>query len=144
MSKLREAAQQVLDAWENPNYDLMQQFKREQAIAALRAALSEEKKQQEMQYCLSPEQFQVIGVLVEGLLRAGAKISAKDPKTCLQSMPDGSINCGLDICYASPPKREWVGLTDAEIREAYPLVSNRPVTDFARAIEAKLKEKNHG
>ena len=38
-------------------------------------------------------------------------------------------------------KREWVGLTDEEIREAF-----HPLHDtglqFARAIEAKLKEKN--
>ena len=40
-------------------------------------------------------------------------------------------------------KHEWVGLTDEEIREAF-----HPLHDtglqFARAIEAKLKEKNNG
>jgi hypothetical protein len=38
-------------------------------------------------------------------------------------------------------QREWVGLTDEEIREAF-----HPLHDtglqFARAIESKLKEKN--
>ena len=44
-------------------------------------------------------------------------------------------------------KREWVGLTEEEINSVR---HNRdwtaPWTDttFARAIEAKLKEKNHG
>ena len=41
------------------------------------------------------------------------------------------------------PQREWVGLTDEEIYDSY----NEPRSDsemvaFARAIEAKLKEKN--
>ena len=51
-----------------------------------------------------------------------------------------------------PPKREWVGLTDEEIkqielslrqynsRDTYDL----SLKDFAKAIEAKLKEKNNG
>jgi hypothetical protein len=39
----------------------------------------------------------------------------------------------------SESKREWVGLTDDEINEAWD--SN---LSFARAIEAKLKEKNNG
>jgi lipoate-protein ligase A len=38
-------------------------------------------------------------------------------------------------------KREWVGLTDEEIKQC---VDSRDgfVEDFARVIEAKLKEKN--
>jgi hypothetical protein len=39
--------------------------------------------------------------------------------------------------YTAPPQREWVGLTDDEINAAWD--SN---LSFARAIEAKLKEKN--
>lgn len=40
-----------------------------------------------------------------------------------------------------PPQRQWVGLTDAEREE---LMENYDVasTDYARAIEVKLKEKN--
>ena len=49
--------------------------------------------------------------------------------------------------YTAPPKREWVGLTDDEYASALAQskgdVLNRLVP-FARAIEAKLKEKNHG
>ena len=43
------------------------------------------------------------------------------------------------------PKREWVGLTDEEINKLrYKKDWTAPWTDmtFARAIEAKLKEKN--
>jgi hypothetical protein len=38
--------------------------------------------------------------------------------------------------------REWVGLTDEEILAELPVTTSRPATSFARAIEAKLKEKN--
>jgi hypothetical protein len=44
-----------------------------------------------------------------------------------------------------PPKREWVGLTQAEIWQTLNDCSfNRDLhaDKFARAIEAKLKEKN--
>jgi hypothetical protein len=47
--------------------------------------------------------------------------------------------------YTAPPQREWVGLTDEEMAAAWSqskgdvLYRLKP---FARAIEAKLKEKN--
>jgi hypothetical protein len=47
--------------------------------------------------------------------------------------------------YAAPPKKEWVGLTDQEINSVcYKRDWTAPWTDlaFARAIEAKLKERN--
>ena len=48
--------------------------------------------------------------------------------------------------YTAPPQREWVGLTDDEIRsicnESYVMLGAYAV-DFMKAIEAKLKEKNH-
>jgi hypothetical protein len=47
--------------------------------------------------------------------------------------------------YTAPPQREWVGLTNEEIAEAGKLFleGNRMLPfSLARAIEAKLKEKN--
>ena len=41
-------------------------------------------------------------------------------------------------------KKEWVGLTDEEIYEAVENSNSVLVKDMARAIEAKLKEKNGG
>lgn len=41
-----------------------------------------------------------------------------------------------------PPRREWQGLTDEEVNGLW--VSQPTISKFARAIEAKLKEKNHG
>ena len=45
--------------------------------------------------------------------------------------------------YTAPPQREWKGLTDEEIDDEY--FDNWSISrmrDFARAIEAKLREKN--
>lgn len=47
--------------------------------------------------------------------------------------------------YYAPPRREWQSLTDAQIAEINmdcALVTPSDIY-FARAIEAKLKEKNH-
>ena len=49
--------------------------------------------------------------------------------------------------YTAPPKREWVGLTDEEIVAATNAVHGfgaikQKDMNFAKAIEAKLKEKN--
>jgi len=51
----------------------------------------------------------------------------------------------LNIDFLVEPKKEWVDLTDEEISDVqqqfYKLVTFYD-KDFARAIEAKLKEKN--
>ena len=43
--------------------------------------------------------------------------------------------------YTAPPRREWVGLTDDEIWQEWSSPKDSAI-DFARAIEAKLREKN--
>ena len=43
--------------------------------------------------------------------------------------------------YTAPPKREWVSLTDEDMEA---LFLNEDGVRFARYIEAKLREKNHG
>ena len=50
---------------------------------------------------------------------------------------------GYQPLYTAPPQREWQGLTDEEIKSTASLgIYEKPLVDFARAIEAKLKEKN--
>jgi hypothetical protein len=49
--------------------------------------------------------------------------------------------------YTAPPQRPWVGLTDAEAMQIWEgIIKYAPgemrVKDFARDIEAKLKERN--
>jgi hypothetical protein len=45
--------------------------------------------------------------------------------------------------YTEPPKREWIGLTDEERKEAKSLMfMNSPFNEVVSAIENRLKEKN--
>jgi hypothetical protein len=48
--------------------------------------------------------------------------------------------------YTHPPRREWVGLTDEDIKTLLPGAVRIPPgwRDTVVAIEAKLKEKNNG
>lgn len=67
---------------------------------------------------------------------------------------DGACDPTMDLehlanCLANPGKREWVGLTDEQI-DTLPWTKTyegdvtlvEALRDFARAIEAKLREKN--
>ena len=59
----------------------------------------------------------------------------------------GTLGFGCDIAlYTTPPQRTWVGLTDEEIKRLGDLDLDSNYFglwyDFAKAIEAKLKEKN--
>ena len=67
--------------------------------------------------------------------------------------PDEAREMGLEevALYTHPPRREWRSLTEEEKRkcaqamDAEPLAEGWPeLVKFARAIEAKLKEKNNG
>ena len=44
--------------------------------------------------------------------------------------------------YTTPPSREWVGLSDDEVLRTLVLIQDFSNYKFARAIEAKLREKN--
>ena len=46
--------------------------------------------------------------------------------------------------YTAPPQREWQGLTDEEMMMIYGQNHEGKKYSLGRAIEAKLKEKNHG
>jgi hypothetical protein len=53
------------------------------------------------------------------------------------------VECMCGICKLG--KREWVGLTDADIDNLeLPPSGTATVRDFVRLIETKLKERNHG
>ena len=60
-----------------------------------------------------------------------------EPLNRAMLMPDGMA------LYTTPPRREWVGLTQQDIDIAFDdTQEGGGFDDFARAIEAKLKEKN--
>jgi hypothetical protein len=44
--------------------------------------------------------------------------------------------------YTMPPKKEWVGLTDEERINVLHSGDKEGYLEFAKGIEAKLKEKN--
>ncbi len=121
MSNLRTAAKQALEA-----LDLCRDWpgaydECSQAITALRAALKQ------------PEQGPVLTINKRGSLVECS------PTIAAFALPDGEFTL-----YTHPPRREWLGLTEEEI---YPLYSepssDAEMVEFARAIEAALKEKNH-
>lgn len=50
----------------------------------------------------------------------------------------------IDELRQAPPRKEWTGLSNDDIWEIYKKHDSMQYREFARAIEAKLKEKNHG
>jgi hypothetical protein len=78
------------------------------------------------------------------------------PEAAPQRQPEQEPVAVCEYCEKErpvihPPRREWRGLTDAELREAYMAVSGNEwclggmanAESFYEAIEAKLKELNH-
>lgn len=64
-------------------------------------------------------------------------------------MRDEDVKRTIEGMNTNRSNREWVGLTDQEISEWWwavtgELPEDSCIVDFARAIEAKLKEKNGG
>ena len=53
-----------------------------------------------------------------------------------------AMNAELVPVYLHP--KEWVGLTDEEVRAVIRAGEYDSMEEFARATEAKLKEKNNG
>ena len=71
-------------------------------------------------------------------------------RLCDEALAHGSLDAAIDAA-----KREWAGLTADEIWkcnkaksgsavEFHICYEHQNVEDFAKSIEAKLKEKNHG
>ena len=112
--------QMALEALESDPISHAGLVSRKQAITALRQALEE--KQEPVAW-----------------LSEGGDVSRSK-----RYMDEMGFKC--NPLYTAPPKREWVGLTHPQIHELdWPDgVSFEDILLFVRAIEAKLKEKNHG
>ena len=64
---------------------------------------------------------------------------------CQYSMQKPKIGCVNHDCDQCKAQRTWVGLTNNELQpiaDEYRILFGGWVEDFARAIEAKFKEKN--
>ncbi len=131
----REAMQMALEALEDANDVARMEFSDEdyysEAITALRQALEEKQEPVAWRYALDASVEGPRWIYID-----------KDPHQWLQG--PAMVNAAIEELHTSPPKREWVGLTDAEIHDMNGYEEDRRMYRFARAIEAKLKEKNHG
>jgi hypothetical protein len=121
----RQAMQLALEALEDANDVARMEFSDEnyysEAINALRQALK-------------TEQEPVAFINVEKQKLEWAKLTSWHTPTI--------VNLPKIPLYTAPPKKEWVGLTDQEIHEIDGYEEDRKMYRFARAIEAKLREKN--
>ena len=133
-SMSREAMQMALEALElYQSKSSVQMF--DDAVKALRQALETEQKP--FEYWNAVEGWVKIDEVREHFDAVGCATIYK------------SAGEGRTPLYTAPPKKEWVGLTDDEVSE---IIDREigfnscwgPEEAFARAIEAKLKEKNHG
>jgi len=117
--------QLALEALEDANDVARMEFSDEnyysEAINALRQALK-------------TEQEPVAFINVEKQKLEWAKLTSWHTPTI--------VNLPKIPLYTAPPKKEWVGLTDQEIHEIDGYEEDRKMYRFARAIEAKLREKN--
>ena len=119
MSDLRKAAEAALEAWEWDWSEPRNEALRER-MEALRQALSQ------------PEQEPVAW----GMQRKdGVIIDVICPEEHAREPGDYTIPL-----YTAPPKRELVGITYDEVYEF--VCTTDSYINLARAIEAKLKEKN--
>jgi hypothetical protein len=89
---------------------------------------------------------------IKALEEALSKQEQGEPFGYFKAEPFGWTDCaetdkGAVALYEASPQRTWVELTDDEIRSVIAEVSQIPpinftTTTYARAVEAKLKEKN--
>ncbi len=125
----------------------------EEAITALRQAIAEAEKQEpvfyviqatdrfgegyEQTYWEDPNGFPVYAAPVHAIEMSEKNVRVSDKWVEMQ------CQCGHKM-YAKYTGREWVGLTDDEVFNIYKQFDTLQYKSFAKAIEAKLKEKNNG
>jgi len=152
MNPLREAAQQALEALEKTHTQPgCEQWQAERkASVALRAALAQ---QEQETVAWTDRELELIDGMIEVQLRHAAQCDAiaNRPMAERQKGWDMERVALLHKIKSSPPRREWRSLSEDELT-ALGVIHSRYQEesletggwfDFARAIEAKLKEKNH-
>ena len=127
--KLRAAAQAALLALDSDHPDIQ-----------IRAAMN-----------LRRAAMNLRAALAEPAIKDSLTVAEQEPVACIKTNGElmwlkkpSTIYSKPRPLYTAPPRREWVGLTDDEIKK----VANSCVwseayhVDFSRAIETKLQEKN--
>ncbi len=139
----REAMKQALEALEDANDVARMEFSDEdyysEAINALRQALETEQE--------PVGDDRVMTVVYRNVQKEDAQSFTDHPKAvwfgwCHAPYQRDDARFKLEKAITSPPaSKPWVGLTDEDVES---LFLNEDGVRFARYIEAKLKEKNHG
>ena len=123
MTDLRKAAEEVTEAW---SWD----------ISEPRNKMLRERMETLCQALAQPEQEPVAWAHIEGNEIIEFETDKEECEACKYCVP----------LYTAPPKREWVGLTDEEIKEIVGFWGDTPIKGYTRKlfdqIESKLKEKN--
>jgi hypothetical protein len=154
----REAMQMALEALEDSNDVARMEFGDEdyysEAINALRQALvdADDTSQKRVDEMVKTEHGKKIEIALAYQRGWDAAVAQQEPVAWMYVNEDGECeqieygpvfdDPGVTPLYTAPPKKEWVGLTAYEIQEIHS--GNQHWGNFACAIEAKLKEKNHG
>jgi hypothetical protein len=134
MSTLEKAAQQALEALEaideDPHGTHSFPALSNDAITALRSALAQQ--EQEPVAWVDEASIAWLAEHPRGIITT---------RLVLQKSPERQMPL-----YTAPPRREWKSLADDEIDHLWLLYpcSVKEMDAYARAIEAKLKEKNNG
>jgi hypothetical protein len=111
-----------------------------EALSVGHQAIAEAEKQEPVEY---------IKDVIEGLYENGDPVSVEaaelidklytHPQPKREPVIDKSAAIRIATALGWEPKREWIGLTDEEVKK---IAYNSIEVKVARAIEAKLKEKN--
>jgi hypothetical protein len=83
----------------------------------------------------------VARLMDEAFERGKKEINMEQVKDIVQKLSDSAALNSVPMGWVK--KKEWVGLTNEEIKSVASLgIYEKPLIEFTRAIEAKLKEKN--
>ena len=155
MTDLRAAAQQFVSDYENGDLGDLKHYAR-----ALRAALAQQEPRNQCgETC---ERAKLCAVCARGLAQQEQEPVAWSPaltypnyekeRVWLNGKPRqedveywSKNGNGSTYGYTTPPRREWQSLSEAEVKACLRIPAGRDELtrlEFARAIEAALKEKN--
>lgn len=113
----------------------------DKVMQALRTAIEQAEKQEPVGVVVLDTSRPFVGGTYDGKVIPWTQAPVAKTVLLFKDLP---LNTSL---YTAPPQREWQGLTDEEIGrltvfDGLHHVEVPLLADFARAIEAKLKEKN--
>ena len=151
--KVIELALEALEYIRNFETDVASQTKYGQAAEAIKEALAQPKQDQ--------DEVDIRSRLYQRIHELETQLARGEQEPCKTCNGAGEVETGIGmmvcddchgITYTNPPQRTWVGLTEEDIDDAeIHLTSCRNnheswiegIQEFAQAIEAKLKDKNH-